>query len=445
MASVVQGFDQYQDDGGELLKQQENGNAADKKSSKNSEKEVQQEAQQVYKFKPKNQLSTKNNPLCGICLPQWLTILWKRKNDIEWTTYWPRLVVITLLSCLNSFLAIPEYFLYETQIQQTTINPRPVFILGHPRTGTTLLHSLLALDAERFAVCTTFCSGFPSCFLWFESLGKRLFANVMDDHRPMDNVKLHFDLPQEDELATTNLSAGVSPYMPLFFMNQELKFRPYYAFDDDAAAADESLPGPEMAKARTSWTDSFLYLLRKLTLRASMTDNTNTHRLLLKSPVHTARIPLLLSLFPDAEFIYIHRHPHDVFRSAAHMADTTYWYTYLNTPSNGAIQEFILRQYEILWDRYEAGRLLLRPNQLTEVSFDSLSNQPIESVREMYHHFQWSGWEEMETKLQDELGDVKAYKKNQHASLSPALQQIVNERWGPSFDRLGYDRRRESS
>jgi hypothetical protein len=127
------------------------------------------------------------------------------------------------------------------------------------------------------------------------------------------------------------------------------------------------------------------------------------------------------------------------------MADTTYWYTYLNTPSNGAIQEFILRQYEILWDRYEAGRLLLRPNQLTEVSFDSLSNQPIESVREMYHHFQWSGWEEMETKLQDELGDVKAYKKNQHASLSPALQQIVNERWGPSFDRLGYDRRRESS
>ena len=56
---------------------------------------------------------------------------------------------------------------------------------------------------------------------------------------------------------------------------------------------------------------------------------------------------------------YIHRHPYDVFRSAAHMADTTYWYTYLTSPNNAQIQEFILRQYEILWDRYQEGKQLL--------------------------------------------------------------------------------------
>jgi hypothetical protein len=34
--------------------------------------------------------------------------------------------------------------------------------------------------------------------------------------------------------------------------------------------------------------------------------------LLIKSPVHTARIPLLLRLFPKAKFIYMHRNPYEV-------------------------------------------------------------------------------------------------------------------------------------
>ena len=186
----------------------------------------------VYQFTPKFQKSTKNNPLCGICWGPWMKLLWKRRHQIHWIQYWPRLLVVTVLSILNSLLALPELWLYESQIQSTEIPSRPVFILGHPRTGTTMLHSLLALDEEQFFICTTFCAGFPSCFLWLETMGKILFRHVIDDTRPMDNFPLHFDLPQEDELATNVLCAGdaVSPYMPLWFMTSEPEFRPYYAF-----------------------------------------------------------------------------------------------------------------------------------------------------------------------------------------------------------------------
>lgn len=414
MASVLQGFDEYSETPGES---------------------------EVYDFVPKHERSTKNNPLCGICLPQWLEILYKRHRQIDWITYWPRLIVISLLACINSLLAVPEWLIYGRRIEQTKIDPRPVFVLGHPRTGTTLLHSLLALDTKQFAICTTFCSGFPSSLLWFERLGKTLFSGVIDDTRPMDNVKLHFDLPQEDELATNVLSAGTSAYMPIFFMKQERESRPYYAYDNKAIECDEALPGPVMAQARKRWTNAFLYLLRKLTLRDELLNPSSEHRLLLKSPVHTARIPLLLSLFPDAQFIYIHRNPYDVFRSSAHMADTTYWYSYLNTPSKEEIQEFILRQYEILWDRYEEGRAMLRDDQLMEVSFDELANEPLETVRNIYQHFQWKGWENnAECKVKAEVGEVKSYKRNRHRSLSPELKKIVEERWGPSFDRLGYKR-----
>ena len=41
---------------------------------------------------------------------------------------------------------------------------------------------------------------------------------------------LAFDLPQEDELGTNVLSAGVSPYMPLIFMQQETEYRDYFSF-----------------------------------------------------------------------------------------------------------------------------------------------------------------------------------------------------------------------
>jgi len=85
------------------------------------------------------------------------------------------------------------------------------------------------------------------------------------------------------------------------------EYRPFFSFKD-AAPAD-----------KTTWCDSFLFFLRKLTVRHGR------KRLLLKSPVHTGRVKLLLELFPKAQFIYVHRDPYTVFKSACNMADKTYW------------------------------------------------------------------------------------------------------------------------
>ena len=48
--------------------------------------------------------------------------------------------------------------LYSSRVQRQPLHPEPVFVLGHPRTGTTHLHNLLALD-PTFAFCTTFNAG----------------------------------------------------------------------------------------------------------------------------------------------------------------------------------------------------------------------------------------------------------------------------------------------
>ena len=203
---------------------------------------------------------------------------------------------------------------------------QPVFILGHPRTGTTHLHNLLSKD-DRFAYATTFSVGFPSGFLSTSWLAPYL-GLIMDDTRPMDNMALAWNTPQEDEVAVNQLSSGASPYMPLMFMRREPVFRKYYSMKD---ATERELK---------RWRDAFLYFCKKTQLAAGGAHK----RLLLKSPVHTARVNLFHRMFPKATFIFIHRHPYEVFQSAVHMADAYYWQCYFQLPTAEDVEEFILYQ-----------------------------------------------------------------------------------------------------
>jgi hypothetical protein len=182
-------------------------------------------------FTCKHVYSTKNNPLCGITFFKWMQMLLKFGIWIE-VKYYFRVFFVTVLSIINTVLWWVEEWKYSSRIAAMELPDDPVFVIGHPRTGTTLVHNLLASDNDNFFYCTTFCAGFPSAFLWFEEYGKKMFASAMEKTRPMDSMPLHFDLPQEDELATNMMSAGCSYYMPLWLMKQEPYFRRYLDFSE---------------------------------------------------------------------------------------------------------------------------------------------------------------------------------------------------------------------
>lgn len=378
-------------------------------------------------FTPGHSWSFQNNAICGICLGQWLALLWRFGHLIEWFGYWQRVLFVSILAVFNSMLALVEVVLHGRAIARQRIHPRPLFVLGHPRTGTTLLHSLLALDHEQFGTCSTFCAGFPSSFLWFERF-KWLLAGIIGSKRPMDNMSLSFDTPQEDELATNVLSAGTSPYMPLVFMTGEAAFRPFFSFRE----------APPRETAR--WTEAFLYLLRKLSLRA------RGKRLVLKSPVHTARVDLLLKLFPDAQFIYIHRNPETVYRSACHMADTTYWHMYLAKPSDQQIHEFILNQFEVLWREYAAARAAIPKGNLVELSYAELTDDPVAALGRVYDTLALDGWQDgvgtgsggVRARVAAQVAGLKAYKRNNFEPLPAELRDMVAQRWSDYTEAWGY-------
>ncbi|MFV0443610.1 MAG: sulfotransferase, partial [Planctomycetaceae bacterium] len=63
---------------------------------------------------------------------------------------WLRVALLPAAVAMTSVLSGVERLLYGGRIEQTEFDPAPLIILGHWRSGTTLLHNLLVND-RRFS------------------------------------------------------------------------------------------------------------------------------------------------------------------------------------------------------------------------------------------------------------------------------------------------------
>ena len=407
----------------------------------------------IIDHRPRDFWSVKNHPLSGITSAQWARMVWRHGGSMDVFTYWPRLLFITCMSVLNSFFALCDWLVYGRAVANQQLNDEPVFVLGHPRTGTTHLHNLLSKD-ERFAFATTFSVGFPSSFLCLRAVAPAI-GLLMDSTRPMDNMSLAWDTPQEDELAMNQMSSGTSPYAPLLFPRNEKSFRPFYRFllartgsgEDSDLELEDADAEPCDPKDFERWRRAFILFLKKTQYAAGGARK----RLLLKSPVHTARVRLIKSLFPKATFVFIHRHPLEVFRSAAHMADAYYWQCYLQRPRALDVQEFILHQGALLHRAYredvaameaEKGRDLKTQKRLAEVRFAELDADPVGTLRATYAALGWTeAFKKVEPAIERYRRSLVDFKKNAFPKegLSSEAEAEVRRRWRAWFEDLGYD------
>ena len=362
--------------------------------------------------------------MSGITLPALFTLLRRHGRCVDWRIYPHRVAFLLLMATFNSAVALLEHALFGRRIAAQRLHPAPLIILGHPRTGTTHLHNLLATDG-RWAHATTFQAGFPSGFLLLRPL-RRFLSPLLDETRPMDAMALHWDLPAEDEIATATLSGGVSPYTALVFPREEAAaLRGLYSLEPGAATPAE----------RRAWQEAFLFFLKKVTFAAG-----GTKPLLIKSPVHTARVRLLLEIFPNARFVFLHRHPLGVFASAANMAATYYPYTYLQRPTAAAVTEFILAQYEILVGGYLEQRAAIPDGRLAELGFEDLDRDPLAALERIYDRLSLGPFRggAVAATAAGYLASLQGFRKNDLQPVAPELEAAVRARWGSSFKEWNY-------
>src|SRR5690606_29592456 len=122
-----------------------------------------------------------------------------------------------------------ESRLFQHRIEATKITKPPGFILGHWRSGTTHLHNLLAQDDVNFAYANTYQVVNPHTFLATEEMNTRRFAWMIPEQRPMDNMALSFQSPQEDEFAPLLISL-MSSYLGVSFPRRENFYNRYLTF-----------------------------------------------------------------------------------------------------------------------------------------------------------------------------------------------------------------------
>jgi hypothetical protein len=297
--------------------------------------------------------------------------------------------------------------------------PTPLFIIGHWRSGTTLLHTLMSRDPQ-FAFPSNGDCFAPGTLLFGSGYMRFWMRLLMPRTRPMDGMSIGLNEPQEDEFALAALGAP-SPYLRFAFpRRQELC----------AAALDlDDLPPAQ----REEWQTTFLLLLRILTRR-------DPRPLLLKSPTHTCRIPALQELFPEARFIHIQRDPRAVIPSTIKTVRQMFDLNRLQRfgpAEDDALVESVFRDYRHVCARYAATRGLIPPGRLVELRYEHFVQAPLQELERVYQALGLPGFEEARPLFERHLAQVQMHQPAQWEKKS-SLQDRITRECGDLLVSLGY-------
>lgn len=247
----------------------------------------------------------------------------------------------------------------------------PVFIIGMPRSGTTILHALLHFDRNHRAPVSWECLlPFPAPRAEdYESSDRlktidREFEQIF--RLVPDFKKKHYmeaDSPQEC-IAITALNFVSYQFLAVAYVPTYLEW---------FMAADQ----PQNLR----WHKAFLGFLQS--------GGVIKPRRLLKSPVHMMRLPAIFEVYPDAKVIATHRHPAQVVPSTASLISSmrSLYSDEEDTRRTGREQLSTWSDYlnRFLTDRQR----LANEDQIVDVYFDTFKESQMDVVDSIYERFGW--------------------------------------------------------
>lgn len=329
---------------------------------------------------------------------------------------WPMAIAIGMVTPFNTVMGTMQSLLYGKKIAAAQITQPPVFIVGHWRSGTTYLHELLAQD-ERFVTPTTYQCFAPHHFLLTEWFIAGYCGFLMPKQRPMDDMVMGWDRPQEDEFALLTLGAP-TPYLRMAFCNDPPPYEQF--FNMQAASAEE----------RAAFEKALMHFVKMITFDSSK-------QLLMKSPPHTGRIELLSKMFPGAKFIHISRNPYQLYSSTVRLWKSLDEVQSLQWPKGKGLEEYVLRCLPNMYEGYASQKELIPSDCLCEMRYEDLVKDPLGEVKRAYNHLGLDSFAALEPRLQEFTSKQKDYKVNKH-EMDEETKSIIRSRWADYFTRFGY-------
>ena len=258
----------------------------------------------------------------------------------------------------------------------------PLFIVGLPRSGTTLLHTLLAGDpVHRTPLTWEVMSPSPptnhnqqtrirwaaknlASLQWLAPTFRRVHA--LGAELPQECVGLMSPTMMSDQFDTMF-------YVPSYrdwFLKQDLL--PAYRYHQR--------------------------FLQHLQHRRS------AQRWVLKAPVHMFALPTLLSVYPDARFVHVHRDPLEAIASVSSMIAILRG-VFSDAVSPMQIGRDALQYWSETMAAFMQERERLSPERICDVTYRDIRRDPIAAVRDVYKHFNWPFLPETEQRMRGVLAN----------------------------------------
>ena len=354
--------------------------------------------------------------LLGCRFDIWLRLLIQNRFHITPARI-PQALYISLLSLILFPFALLERLILALPVGRQQVK-RPLFVLGHWRSGTTYLQNLLSRDKAMG---------------WFEPAAATMFNNVtllgwlvrplmrgiLPDARPMDNLEYTESLPMEEVFAIASVST--------LAVDNLMSFPEYFRYYLDAAFVDE-LPDD----LRREWRRKYDYILRKQTWRCQ------GRPLMLKSPDATCRGLELYRMYPDARFIHIYRDPYKVVRSTINMFVKIMDQMCLQKkPDPLYIEDMIVATSARIFRKVIADAEQIPEDQIIEVRYEDFEQDALGFLRRIYGHLGLPGFEKAEPAFRAYIDSQKDYQKNRF-DIEPRLVRKINEQCGFYFEHYGY-------
>lgn len=341
--------------------------------------------------------------LTGFTLPDWIRLLQENRWQVD-QQYIPKAFIATAGCCVTSFIKI-----FDDRIDLDTLDEgawsQPLFVLGLPRSGTTHLFHLLARDPQ-FAFPTRFDCQNPHTFLTLRKLRiHSLLGRLPVRTRPMDNVKTGWNSPAEDSIAICILTSSGAWLRRVFPRTCDQAF--CYGHKSERVGAR-----PQTFQAALE------HFSRKLAVL-------HGRRLLFKSPDHTAAIPWILEVFPQARFVTVLRDPFSHFASLAgmHRSRAMTWCT-LQKPAPVS-DDALLGEITTALQRYVNARDTVPSGHLVEIRYQDLVSRQAQTLEEAYLGLGLAMPPHADATPQE------AYRQNAHPPLPLHLKHRIRQTYAP--------------
>lgn len=355
-------------------------------------------------------------PLTGGSFTNWIKLL--QENGGVDLKYLPRAAYVSVLSFSGIPNRIFERLRFGELIANSTIEEDPIFIIGHWRSGTTYLHNLMTQD-PHLGYISSLQAWCPEMFIASKPITKFMLEKTLPETRPMDNINLSSDAPQEEEYAIGNLSPYCF-YHGWYFPKKMKKFFNSYVLFEGVSQ-----------QTKANWKKVYLNIIKKANF------SMNGKRLVIKNPANTARIKILLDMFPDAKFIHIYRNPYIVYLSTQNMYKKLIETFAFQDISLEEISKNIFVFYKQLMQKFFEEKKLIPPGNLVEIKYEDFEVNQIGELERIYHQLKLPNFEQAKDNFEKYIAAQANYQKNQY-TWNEQTSSKIKKYWNFTIEQWNY-------